>query len=225
MSLTYAQYVADLANMIVVPATDPNYLAVLPNIIDDAEQRIYRELNLLDTVVRDTSATLTGNSRNFTLPSSIGRFVTVTGINVFSPPGVRNQLQPAWQKLIDFLYPNNAAVTSPSIPTRFAMVTDQTIILGPTPDANYGVEVIGTIRPTPLSGSNTTTYLSLYLPDLFLAASMVFAAGYQQNFSAMGDNPQQALSWEAHYKELFASANAEEIRKRYNQDLETRAQP
>ena len=31
MAYNYSQYVTDLANMIVVPATDPNYNTVLPN--------------------------------------------------------------------------------------------------------------------------------------------------------------------------------------------------
>jgi hypothetical protein len=97
----------------------------------------------------------------------------------------------------------------------YAMITDQTVIVGPWPDANYMVEVIGTVRPTPLSASNTTTYLTLYLPDLFVAASMIFAAGYQQNFGSQADNPQQAQSWSAQYDKLFPSANIEEMRKKY----------
>ena len=64
MSLTYATFVSSLANMLVIPATDTNYLAVIPNVIDDAEQRIYRELDLLATIVRDSSGTLTANSRS-----------------------------------------------------------------------------------------------------------------------------------------------------------------
>ena len=48
MTLTYSSYVTDLANLLVVPPTDANYLTVLSNIIDDTEQRIYRELAQID---------------------------------------------------------------------------------------------------------------------------------------------------------------------------------
>lgn len=51
MALTYNQFTTDLANFIVVPVNDPAFVIALPNIIDDAEQRLYRELDLLSTLV------------------------------------------------------------------------------------------------------------------------------------------------------------------------------
>lgn len=228
MSYNYAGYVQQLANMLVVPQTDPNYQIALNNIIDSAEQRIYRELDLLNTVVRDQGGTLTANSRNFTLPQTAGRFVVTNNFNVFTPVGTttnRTQLVPVSRDFLDAIWPNEASASTPSVPQYYAAIIDQQFIVGPPPDAGYTMEVIGTIRPTPLSASNTTTYLTLYLPDLFLAASMVFAAGYQQNFSAMSDNPAQSMSWEEHYKSLFASANTEEQRKRYASQAWTSMQP
>jgi hypothetical protein len=231
MSFTYAQYVVNLANMLVIPPADTNYVQALPSIIDDAEQRIYRELNLLATVIRDNSAVLTANSRNFTLPQSIGRFITVTGMNVVTPVGntvtngTRNPLQPAWRNLIDYLFPTETAPSSPSVPIKFAMITDQSVIVGPAPDAAYSVEVVGTLRPTPLSASNQSTYLTNYLPDLFLAESLIFGYGYLKDFGAMTDDPQGGATWTKHYTDLWQSANSEETRKRYNQDMEAKARP
>lgn len=218
MSYTFQQYVAALANEAVIDPTDANYLAILPTIIDQAEQDIYRGLDLLSTIIRDQSATLTANSRNFTLPSGQGRFVTTQGFNVFTPVGTtttRNQLLPFTRDYIDNVWPTETAPTTPSIPTVFGMITDQTIIVGPAPDANYTVEVIGTIRPAPLSATNTTTFLSLYLPDYFFAASMVALTAYQQNFGAGSDNPQMAISWKSRCDEFKATALVEELRKKY----------
>lgn len=96
------------------------------------------------------------------------------------------------------------------------MITDQQIIVGPAPDQAYTVEVIGTIRPTPLSATNTTTYLTLYLPDLFVAASMIFMSGYMRDFGSQTDDGQQSVSWDTQYTKLFASANVEEMRKKYS---------
>ena len=215
MALTYSTYVTDLANLLVVPPTNPNYQIVLPNIIDDAEQRVYRDLDLLSTIIRDSTGSLVPNSRNFTFPQ---HFVVSESINVYTPAGSttnRYQLVPVTREFLDAVWPNETTSATPSIPQYYAMITDQTIIVGPPPDASYALEVVGTIRPAPLSSTNTTTYLTNYLPDLFMAASMIFGAGFQLNFSAMGDNPQQAISWESHYKELLASANIEENRKKY----------
>ena len=201
--------------MIVVPVTDPNYVAILPSIIDDAEQRIRRDLDLLADVVRDQTGTLTANSRNFTFPQ---HFVVSNNVNVFTPVGTttnRNQLVPVTRDWMDAIWPNEASTTTPSVPQYYAMITDQTIIVGPPPDANYTVEVIGTVIPPALSVSTPTTWISTYLPDLFFAAALTFAAGYQLNFSATSDDPQQSVSWESHYKQLLASADVEETRKRY----------
>jgi hypothetical protein len=56
MSLTYAQYKTSLANLLVVEESNTDYTTDLPNVIDDAELRLYRVLDLLDTSVRDSSA-------------------------------------------------------------------------------------------------------------------------------------------------------------------------
>lgn len=215
MTLTYSSYVTNLANLLVVPPTDANYLVVLPNIIDDSEQRIYRELDLLSTIVRDSTRTLTANSRSFTFPQ---HFVVCESINLYTPATTtinRKQLVPVSREFLDALWPNETPTALPSVPQYYAPITDQTIIVGPAPDAGYTMEVIGTVRPVPLSAANTSTYLTAYLPDLFMAASLVFAAGYLQNYGAMVDNPQQAMSWETHYKALVESANIEENRKKY----------
>jgi hypothetical protein len=214
--------------MLVIPATDANYLAILPTVIDDGEQRCYRELDLLNTVVRDTGGTLTASSRNFTLPQTNGRFVVTNNMNVFTPAGSqtnRIQLVPTSRDFLDAVWGNDAPSTSPSVPQYYAPISDQQFIVGPPPDANYTMEVIGTIRPTPLSATNTTSYLSLYLPDLFFAASMIFASAYQLNFNAQGDDPQQATAWELHFQKLLPSANTEEQRKRYASQAWTSMSP
>lgn len=217
--MDYPTYVATLANLLVYQTTDTNFVQILPEAISYAELRMYRELDLLSTVVRDSSASLTVNSRNFTLPQTLGRFVTVQGINVLLTATTRSEMVSAAREFVDFTYPNEAAVGSPSIPAFYAMLTDQTIIIGPAPGSAYSVEVIGTIRPTPLSGANTTTFLTLYIPDAFLAASMIFATGWQRDFGAMSDDPTRAISWESQYEMLMKSANTEELRKRYNRTM------
>jgi hypothetical protein len=215
MSYNYTQYVNMLANTLVVSSTNLALSIELPIIIDTAEQRCYRELQLLDTIVRDQTSTLTANSRNFTFPQ---HFVVSESINVFTPVNTnttRLQLIPTTREFLDAVYGNEAAVNSPSVPHYYAMITDQSIIVGPPPDAAYTLEVVGTVRPTPLSPTNITTYLTQFLPDLFFAASMSFGAGYLQNYGAQSDNPQMATSWEGTFTALLGSANKEEEMKRY----------
>ncbi len=217
MSLNYTQYVAELSTLTVIPSTETNFQNILPGTIDYAEQRIYRELDLLNTVIRDSSATLTPNSRDFSLPTSIGTFVVTNGINIITPAGstpsngTRNPLTPVARDFLDLSWPS---VTGATLPTKYAMLTQGTIILGPWPDAAYVVEVVGTQRPTPLSSSNPTTFLSTNLPDLLIAASMVFLSGFMRNFGSQADDPKMAASWNQQYDALKSSAETEEFRKR-----------
>lgn len=229
MSYTYASYKAALAELMVVnDPSDADFTAILPSIIDYAEQRIYRELDLINTVARDATGVLVINNRNFALPTGGGVFVTVLGINVITPAGTapdngtRVQLDPTSRDVLDFQWPS---VTGASVPQLFAMITQGTLIVGPWPDASYVVEVVGTIRPSPLSASNTSTFLSINLPDLFLAASMVFASGFMRNFGSQADDPRMSQSWETQYEKLFDSANVEEMRKKFQSQAWSSQQP
>lgn len=219
MSINYSTYVAQLANLMATDSTTPEFQTMLPGCIDYAEQRIYREIDLLSTVVRDTTSVLTPGDRNFTLPTTAnGPFVTVQGINIVTPAGStvdngkRNALSAVARDYLDMVWNSSAGA---GVPINFAMIDQNNIIVGPWPAAAYSVEVIGTITPNPLSATNTTTFLTLYLPDLFIAASLVFASGYMRDFGAQSDNPAQAASWEAQYQTLFKSANMLELRKKW----------
>lgn len=218
MSLTYTTWVQRMVELASLGEQTVNFASVIPAVIDYAEQRLYRELDLLSTQVRDTSSNCTANSRNFTLPSSGGRFVVVDGINVVTPvagtvsTGTRHPVVPASRDFLDLAWPSNTAVSATTIPQFFAMITDQTIAFGPPPGDTFQVEVIGEIRPTPLSAANATTYLSLYLPDLFLAASMIHMATYG---TQGGANSPQVATWEQTYQTLFPSANTEAQRQRF----------
>lgn len=220
MSLTYSQWSNQIANLAQIPATDPNFIAMLPSAIDDAEQRLYRQLDLLNTITRDSSAALTAGLRTFNLPSSIGTFYVTEDINVITPSsqtnpdlGTRNSLLPVSKEFLDATWNSSSGST---VPQYFAMVTQNQIIVGPWPDQSYQVEVVGTIRPAALSSTNVTTLLSWYFPDCFVAASMVFVAGYMKNYGASGaDDPGQPGNWEAHLQALLQSAAVEEQRKKF----------
>lgn len=237
MSFNYATYVTTIANMAGYDETDPNFVQILPTCINYAENRIYREADFISTVIRDTGV-LTANSRNFTLPSTYGTFNVVRQLNVITPvsatpsSGTRNPMTPVSTEVMDMLWPTDAPPTTPSVPTMFAPLTQDNVagqttnfLVGPAPDAAYPVEVIGTVNPTPLSDTNTTTYLTLYLWDLFIAASMVFMTGFQKNFGSQADDPKAATSWESQYRTLFQSADLVDARQRFAATSWTSAQP
>jgi hypothetical protein len=220
MALTWAQFTTSLANFLVIPIADANFQAAITNIIDDAEQLAYRDLDLLNTVFRDSSVALVAGNRNFAEATSTanGPFLVTQELNVITPAGTtnpdlgtRNPLLPASKEMLDYLYPSN---TGAGIPQYFAPINQNNFVVGPWPDAAYTVEVVGTQRPAPLSVSNATTLLSVYFPDVFLNAALVMGAGYLKNFGAAADDPQSGVTWQTKYDKALKSAATEEMKKK-----------
>lgn len=225
---SYSNLLADIASTIVVDATNAPFLAIFPQWINYAEDRIYRDLNMLNADIQDGSASCTPNSRNFVLPTSTATFLIVDTINVITPAstapdsGTRVPLTPISREALNWMWPSS---TGSTVPQYFAYISQNTalspaqpqIIFGPWPDAAYRVEVAGKFQPAPLSATNTTTYLTDNLYDLLFAACMVAGTAWQQNLAGSGvsDNPQMASGWEGQYQKLVASAQVYEARKRF----------
>ena len=89
------------------------------------------------------------------------------------------------------------------------------MIVGPIPDLNYAIRLTGTVRSAPLSATNTQTYISVYLPDMFIMASMIYISAYQRNFGRLNDDPAMAQTYESQYQSLLKSAMVEENRKKF----------
>jgi hypothetical protein len=220
MSQSWSTYTTTIAQNLGDPSlvNDANFQQMVPAMIDDAEQRICREVDFLGAVV-NTGTTTAPGSRLINWSNS---FFVVESVNAITPAGTtnpdlgtRNPVLPASREVCNYLYPSQ---TNSGVPQYFGRVTQSTAVLAPYPDQAYTLEITGTQRPTPLSATNTTTFISTYLPDLFIAASMIYAEGYQQNFGAMADNPASSVNWSSHYQELLASAQIEEARKRFESE-------
>lgn len=226
MSINYTTYVSQVSNLMIVASSDTNFQTFLPGCIDYAELRIYRELDFVFTTVVDQTATTSSGVRTVTLPST---WVVVEEVSVFSPAGAtssngtRVELTSISREFINNVYPaNNSFNGTPQYWNRLGQAQ---IMVGPVPDATYNVEIIGTQRPASLSSANSSTFLTAYLPDLFIAASMVFAFGYQRDFGAQADQGQASQSWEAQYQALMKGAMTEELRKKFESEGWTTQSP
>lgn len=215
--LTYATYKTQIATMAVVEESDPAFVTILPQMITYSENRIYRDLDFLFTSISNTSFSCTVGSRSIAVPA--GTFVVPEQINLITPAGTSNPdsgtrvpLLPTTKEFLDAVYGNSQ---SKSAPKYFCPFDDYTFLLGPYPDQAYTVEIVGTYRPESLSASNTSTFISLYLPDLMIMASMIYVSAYQRNFGRANDDPQMAITYESQYQGLLKSAMLEENRKKF----------
>jgi hypothetical protein len=244
MSYTYASFQAALASEMVVPnnnVNEPNFVLILPTIIDYAEQRCYRELDLLHAATQQwfpmvpfqRAQTFLAGDAALANPTPAQQILIVERVSIQPPnapippaTGVAPTTggEPLLPTTVDYLdavysglYPDPGPLGRPKY---FAPITDQILGFGPTPDQAYFFMIHGKCRPVPLysappNDGTQTTFLTQVLPDLFLACAMISAAGYRKNYGAQADDPRMAVSWEQQYNELLGSAKNEEVRKRF----------
>jgi hypothetical protein len=212
-------YVTQIATMAVVQEADPAFQIILPQMITYAENRMYRDLDFLFTSIATTAYSTTAGSRQIAVPT--GTFVVPEQINIITPAGTTNPdlgtrvpLLPTTKEFLDACYGSGASANR-GLPQYWVPFDDYTFLIGPYPDANYTCEIVGTYRPESMSATNKTTFISLYLPDLFIMASMIYVSAYQRNFGRANDDPQMAVTYESQYQALLAKADLEENRKKF----------
>ena len=217
--MDYNSYVQQIATMAVVPTTDTNFQIILPQMISYAELRMQRDLDFLSTQISNSNYSLTAGNGTLTIPTSA--FVVMETFEVIDGSGSSMPLLAVGKEFIQNVYGTGS---STGLPQYFAVyggdsattgLTSQNMIVGPIPDLNYAIRLTGTVRSAPLSASNTTTYISTYLPDMFIMASMIYISAFQRNFGRQSDDPQMAQSYESQYQILKDSALLEENRKKF----------
>ena len=191
-----------------------------------------RDLDFLASIVTDNSGAMTPFQRLQSLPTTKGTFIVassirpilggvgygqgVYGTGPFGGGGVSGApLEMVSRAMMDFAWPSDASPGANIVPAYWCPNDERSILVGPAPDQSYGFEVVGTQRFVQMSAANPSNFLSQELPDLYVAASLVWLFGYQRDFGAQSDDPATAQSWEAQYGKLLQSAAVEEARKKY----------
>ena len=110
-------YVNQIATMAVVAEDDEAFLAILPQAITYAENRIYRDLDFMFTSVANTSYSIVQGSRKITVfeadffPEENGTLIVCEQINLLTPAGAtdpneatRVPLLPTTKEFLDSVY-------------------------------------------------------------------------------------------------------------------------
>lgn len=208
----------------VVQGVDPPFTAIIPSMLNYAEDRIARDVALYSAL---TSLPYTLSVGNNTLSISVNDFVTVQTVGL-TVNGQFTPLLPVSKEFIQNCYPSTA---TPAAPQYFAMVggdqatggnTSNNILVGPPPDNNYPVSVFGTIRMPSLfkfanagQATGNYTFISTWLPELLIMASMLYITAFQRNFSATSDQAEMGVNYEQQYTALLRAVATEEARKRF----------
>ena len=209
---TYSELVTQIREY---TETDSNVFTtvIVNDFIEHAELRIFRDVDL-DVFRKYQTATLTSGDPFISMPGATPTdFEFARYITIFSPSGSlggltdneRVYLQKKDTSFISEYAPNR---TSTSIPKYYANWDNDTIILAPTPNAAYTIELAYNALPTGLSSSNTTTWVSTNAPQLLLYACLVEAFKFLKG----PDNMLQM--YETYYQQALTPFMGEQMGRR-----------
>ena len=201
MALTYSQLVTQIRNYTEV---DSNGLSdsTLSVVVQNAENRIYRELNI-DAFRLYASAVTTAGTTTISVPSGLRN---IRYVEMITP--VTNEASVVEQKDSSFMsefnnLPGNS--TYYDKPKYYANFNETTWFVAPTPNTTYAINIAYYSQGTSITaGSSTTstTYISTFAQDLLLYGSLVetykylkgpadmiqiYEQSYQQAVRSFGD--------------------------------------
>ena len=176
MALTYSQLVTQIRNYTEV---DSNGLSdnTVSVIVQNTENRIYRELNIDAYRLYASAATVAGTT-TISVPSGLRN---IRYVEMISPDGeISNLEQKDSSYMAEFNnFPNSS--TYYEKPRYWANWNETTWFVAPTPNTTYTINIAYYSQGTSITSGNSatsTTYISTYAQDLLLYGSLVEAYKY-----------------------------------------------
>lgn len=231
--LTWNSYLQQVAAMMVVQTTTVNGLVsgvdadtntIIPQALQYAELRIQRDLDLLAARASKSYIMASGTNQLTLLASD---FIAVETMMVNNGINTTAVLPTS----VEFLQNVYGDSSSTGVPIYFAMYggdilsggnTSSYIQYGPYCSGNYTALLTGFVRlPSLFSfasaalAASGTTWISTYLPDLLIQASMIYVSEFQRNFSAVSNDPQMPGIYEQQYQSLLGGAKSENSRSKF----------
>jgi hypothetical protein len=148
---------------------------ILNGIIENVEFRILRDVDS-DNNRRYATANLITSQKFINRPADllIVRSAQIVNSNGSSEPDNREFLQFRDTSFMSEFNPTGAT----GVPKYYSMWDEEEIVLAPTPDATYTIQLNYILKDPGLSATNTTTYLSQNFPNGLLYACLAEAYGF-----------------------------------------------
>tara|TARA_R110000787_G_scaffold52611_1_gene123826 strand:- start:838 stop:1470 length:633 start_codon:yes stop_codon:yes gene_type:complete len=168
--------------------TGTDFTAAIPTFVKQAEQRIYRSVNL-PVNRKNVAGTMTDGNAYLAMPTD---FLFPLSLSLTSSS---NQIF-LLNKDANFIrstYPN---VSTEGTPKYYGIFASDTFIVGPTPDANYVTELHYYYEPNSIV-TDSTTWLGTNADTVLLYGSLVEAHTY------MKGEPDLAQLYQGRYQEAL----------------------
>jgi len=206
--MTYAELVQKIRDYTEV---DSNVLTstIVDGIISDAEFRIFRDVDS-DNNRRYATANLIASQRFIDVPADL-LVVRSAQIVDGGAGGTRNFLE---YRDTSFMSEYNSTGATGE-PKYYGMWDKDTIVLAPTPSSTYEIQLNYILKPTGLSSTNTTTYLSSEFPNGLLYACLVEAYGFLKGPADM------IQFYEGKYKQALEGFSVEQMGRRRRDEYQS----
>ena len=172
--MTYTELVQKIRDYTEV---DANVLSstIIDGFIENAEFKILREVDS-DNNRRYATANLITSDRFISRPAGllIVRSAQIVDSDGSSQPNNRDFLQFRDTSFMSEFNPTEAI----GVPKYYSLWDEQNIVVAPTPDATYTIQLNYILKDPGLSATNTTTYISQNFPNGLLYACLVEAYGF-----------------------------------------------
>ena len=159
--------------------TEANFIAEIPVFVQQAEQRIYNSMQF-PSIRKNVTGSTSANNKYLGCPND---FLAVYSIAVIDATGAYEYLL---NKDVNFIRQSYPVPTDTGLPRYYALfgsqsndVNELTFILGPTPDATYGVELHYYYYPESIVTAGTT-WLGDNFDSVLLYGSLVEAYTYMK---------------------------------------------
>jgi hypothetical protein len=153
--------------------------------IQEAEQRIFNSIQMLD-LRKNVTGNVTSGNKYLSVPSD---WLANFSLAVIDTDGNYSYLL---NKDVNFIRESFPSPTDTGIPTHYSFFDENSYILGPTPDANYSVELHYFYYPQSIVTASTTwlgdnfdsvlLYGSLLEAYTFMKGEADVIAGYQKRY-------------------------------------------
>jgi hypothetical protein len=197
--MTYTELVTKIRNYTEV---DSNVLTatIIDGFIQDAEFRILRDVDS-DNNRKYATASVVVTQKYFNTPADL---LVIRSLQVFNTNGAISFLDVRDMTFINEYNQDNTT----GIPKYYANWDEDTVIIAPTPDQAYTIQINYILKPTGLSANTATTYLSQQFPNGLLYACLVEAYGFLKG-------PQDMLQYyENRYKQAIEGFSLEQMGRR-----------
>ncbi len=176
--MTYAELVTKIRDYTEV---DSNVFTstIVNGFISEAEFRVLRDVDS-DSNREEATATIVAGQKFTNTPfPNTGEVLIVQEAYIIPDvaSGYTGDIAILEYRDLGYINEYNASLTQ-ALPKYFSYYDDNTLILAPIPNLNYKMQLNYILKPSGLSSSNTTTYLSLQFPNGLLYACLVEAYGF-----------------------------------------------